>query len=144
MSDPITTLTAGVILDLALKKFLETSAGEAAKAFSQTALKKMDDLRQVIWAKLRGKPRFEAVKKDIEQQAQITPEQLKQLEPYLQIAMDEDQAFARQIQQLAHEITLEQVQDNSAMNQTNYGGTNYQVKTGKDNTNYFGGSHHHR
>ncbi len=29
------------------------------------------------------------------------------------------------------------------MNQTNYGGTNYQTNTGPNNTNFFGGEHHH-
>jgi len=44
---------------------------------------------------------------------------------------------------IAHQITLEQIQDNSSMNQTNYGGTNYQAKTGDKNTNFFGGTHDH-
>ncbi len=36
-----------------------------------------------------------------------------------------------------------QIEDSSSMNQINYGGTNYQLKTGPENTNFFGGEHHH-
>ncbi len=54
--------------------------------------------------------------------------------------MDEDIQFASEIRMIAHEIMLEQVEDNRSMVQINYSGTNYQTQTGKDNTNFFGGN----
>ncbi len=86
---------------------------------------------------------MEEVKAIVEQKAEISQEQVNQLAAYLQVAMDDDPQFAREIQMIAHEITLMQVEDNSNMTQINYGGTNYQTKTGADNTNFFGGSHYH-
>lgn len=137
------TLTATAIATLALTKFLEGSAGKAAEKFTEAAFVKMDDLRKQIWAKLRGRPRVEEVKAAVETQKQISEAQINQLAAYLQVAMDEDPQFAKQIQALAHEITLMQIADNSSMIQNNYGGTNYQTKTGANNTNFFGGTHTH-
>jgi len=42
------TLTVGAIAALAFTKFLETSAGEAAKKLSPAVLNKMEALRQKI------------------------------------------------------------------------------------------------
>ncbi len=137
------TLTATTIATLAFTKFLEGSAGKAAEKFTEAALAKMDELRKQIWAKLRGRARVEEVKAVVEQSAQMTSAQVNQLAAYLQVAMDEDPQFATQIQTLAHEITLMQIEDNSSQTQINYGGTNYQTKTGANNTNFFGGNHSH-
>ena len=137
------TLTATAIATLAFTKFLEGSAGKVAEKFTEAAIAKMDELRKQIWAKLRGRARVEEVKTSIETTAQINQAQVNQIAAYLQVAMDEDPQFDRQIQALAHEITLMQIEDNSSMTQINYGGTNYQTKTGADNTNFFGGTHHH-
>ncbi|NJN88378.1 MAG: hypothetical protein HC881_21440 [Leptolyngbyaceae cyanobacterium SL_7_1] len=83
------------------------------------------------------------MKAAVEQKQQITQEQINQLAAYLQVAMDDDPQFSREVQRLAYDITLMQVEDNSSMTQINYGGTNYQTKTGADNTNFFGGTHQH-
>jgi len=53
--EPVTTLTAAVIANLAFQKFVEAGAGELAKKFTTDAMAKMDDLRQKIMARLRGK-----------------------------------------------------------------------------------------
>ena len=142
MVDPV-SLTASAIATLAFTKFLEGSAGKVAEKFTEGAIARMDDLRQKIWVKLRGRPRVEAVKATVETTKQMTQTEVNQLAAYLQVAMDEDASFAREIQAIAHEITLMQIEDNSSMTQVNYGGTNYQTKTGADNTNFFGGTHNH-
>jgi hypothetical protein len=59
MTDPA-TLTATAIATLAFTKFLESSAGKAAERFTEAAIAKMDELRQQIWAKLRGRSRLDA------------------------------------------------------------------------------------
>ncbi len=46
------SLTAAIIIELAFKKFLETSAGELSKKFTVTAITKMDELRKIIWKSL--------------------------------------------------------------------------------------------
>jgi hypothetical protein len=56
MPDPVTTtLTASAIATLAFQKFIESGAGELAKKFTEEAITKMDDLRQKVVEKLRGK-----------------------------------------------------------------------------------------
>ena len=130
-------VAAGVIANLALQKFVETGAGKAAEKLAEGAVAKLDDLRKMIWAKLRGQP-VEKVKATIEQKKPITQAEIDQVAESLQVAMDSDPKFAKEAQMLAHEITLMQVEDNSSMNQTNYGGTNYQTKAGNNNTNIFG------
>jgi hypothetical protein len=131
-------IAAGAIANLALQKFVEMGAGKAAEKLAEGAVVKLDNLRQMIWAKLRGQPPVEKVKAIVEQKQPITQAQIDQVAAYLQVAMDSDPKFAKDAQMLAHEITLMQVEDNSSMNQTNYGGTNYQTKTGDNNTNIFG------
>lgn len=138
------TITAATIATLAFTKFLEGSAGKAAEKFTEAAIVKMDDLRKLVWAKLIGRdPDLRQTAQVIEQSRQITPEQMEEITAHLQIAMKKEPQFAQQVQTLAHEITLMQIEDKSSMNQINYGGTNYQVKTGVDNTNFFGGTHNH-
>jgi hypothetical protein len=138
------TITATAIATLAFQKFIEAGAGELAKQFTQDAIKKMDDLRKLVWSKLIHRdPDLRPTAHAIEQSHKVTAEQLEEITAHLQIAMKKEPQFAQQVQTIAHEITLMRIEDNSSMNQTNYGGTNYQVKTGVDNTNFFGGTHNH-
>jgi len=120
MADPLTTLTAGAIATLALQKFIESGMGELSKKFSTEAIAKMDTLLKRILAKLRGKPRVEEVKATIDHNQKITPEQINQIAAYLQVAMDEDPQFARDIQTLAQEISAGKLIDQSNMVQNNY------------------------
>jgi hypothetical protein len=120
MADPVTTLTASAIATLAFQKFIESGAGELAKRFSTEAISKMDTLRKRIWSKLQGKPRVENVKAAIEQNHNITPEQVNQIAAYLQVAMDEDSQFANDIRMLAQEINAGKLIDQSNMTQVNY------------------------
>mgnify|MGYP006281890041 FL=1 len=120
MADPVTTLTASAIATLAFQKFIDSAAGELAKKFSTEAIAKMDTLLKRIWAKLRGKPRVEEVKATLDQTHNITPEQVNQIAAYLQVAMDEDPQFARDIQMLAQEINAGKLIDQSNMVQNNY------------------------
>jgi hypothetical protein len=120
MVDPVTTLTASAIANLAFQKFIESGAGELAKKFSTEAIAKMDTLLKRIWFKLRGKPRVEEVKVAIDQSHKITPEQVNQIAAYLQVAMDEDPQFANDIRLLAQEINAGKLVDQSHMTQNIY------------------------
>lgn len=140
MTDPI-SLTAGAIATLALQKFVESGAGELAKKFTTEAIMKIGLLWERIKTKLKGKS-------DKLDEALVKVEQgdlasLDTVTKHLDVAMEDYPDFATEIRTIAHEITLNQIQDSSSMNQTNYGGTNYQTKTGDKNTNFFGGSHAH-
>ncbi|MHC5748577.1 MAG: hypothetical protein ACYTXT_43410 [Nostoc sp.] len=130
-------LTAGAIATLAFTKAFE----KTIEKFTEAALVKMDELRKKIWEKLQGKS--QRVDEALVKVAQGDCTALDTVTKYLDVAMEDYPEFAAEIQMLAHEITLQQIQDNSRMNQYNYGGTNYQVKTGVDNTNFFGGTHNH-
>ncbi|GBO55861.1 hypothetical protein APA_4011 [Pseudanabaena sp. lw0831] len=106
MADPL-TLTAGAIANLAFQKFIESGAGELAKKFTTEAIAKMDELRQAIWNKLRGK----SVKVD---EALAKAEQgdrtaMETLIKNLDVAMDEDDIFAKLLQRLAQEVKAGEV-----------------------------------
>jgi len=119
MTDPV-TITASTIATLALQKFIESGAGELAKKFTTDAIAKMETLRRRIWAKLSGKPRIEEIKSSIEKTPKVTPEQINQIAAYLQVAMDEDPAFAQELKVLAQEINAGKLVDQSTMTQNNY------------------------
>jgi len=140
MTDPITTLTASAIATLAFQEFVKSGAGELAKKFTAEAISKMGQLRELIWNRLAGKhPAADAA---IEKAKAGDSESINTIAKLLDVELL-DNDFAGQVRAIAHEITLLQIEDNSSMNQTNYGGTNYQTKTGANNTNFFGGDHKH-
>jgi hypothetical protein len=67
MADPITTLTASAIATLAFQEFIKSGAGELAKKFTAEAIAKMEQLRELIWNRLRGKhPAVEQVLKEVQ------------------------------------------------------------------------------
>lgn len=138
--EPVTTLTAAAIADLAFKKFIESGAGELAKKFTEGAIAKMDALRQKIWNKMRGKPTAEAALTSVEQGSKA---EFDRLIAYLQVAMDDDRQFADEIQSMAQEIRAGKIQDNSSMIQNNYdSSTGYQTKV-EGGTAFVGGTHYH-
>ena len=106
MVDPV-TLTVGSIAVLAFTKFLESSAGEAAKKLTPAVLDKIDTLRQTIWAKLRGIPDVDELNATAEKGGPVDEQNVKLLTPYLEAAMKADPAFDQQIRQLASEINQE-------------------------------------
>ncbi len=67
MVEPV-SLTAAAIATLAFTKFLESGSGELGKKFTETAIAKIEHLRQKIWEKLRGKPKAESALVAVEKQ----------------------------------------------------------------------------
>ncbi len=138
--EPVTTLTAAAIADLAFRKFIESGAGELAKKFTEGAIVKMDALRQKIWDKMRGKPSAETAITSIEQGSTA---ELDRLVAYIQVAMDDDAQFADEIRLMAQQINAGKIQDNSSMTQNNYdSSTGYQTKI-EGGTAFVGGTHYH-
>ena len=104
MSDP---LTAGVLVGLAVQKFVESSAGELAKKFTTEAIAKIPELWQQIKNKLKGK----SAKVD---EALVKLESgdrtaIETITKNLDVALDDDETFAALLQKLAQEINAGQV-----------------------------------
>ena len=135
--EPISSLTTGVITELAFKKFLETSAGELAKKFTNQAIQKMDKLRQMIFNKLKGNPKAE---NEINAIQSRTKSNLDRLIVYLEDAMEDDKDFANKIILLAQEINAGKLQDNSNMtmiNTDNARGVQNRIEGGTNNSNNY-------
>ena len=109
-------LTVSSIATLAFQKFLEAGAGDLGKKFSQEALSKMEQLRKLIWDKLKGNQKSQAALTEVEKGSKAD---LDRVISYLQVAMDDDDQFAQQVQTLAREIKAGKIQDNSSMTQIN-------------------------
>lgn len=114
--EPVTTLTASAIATLAFQKFIEAGAGELAKKFSQAAIAKMQELRSLIWSKLKGNPDAESALANVEQGSE---EDLADVATYLKAVMKHDQEFATQVQAMAQEINAGKLVDQSSMTQIN-------------------------
>jgi len=91
------TLTAAAIATLAFTKSIETVTEELTKG----VLSKLEQLRDKIWQKLKGKPKAEEALKKVEQGSK--PE-LEEVAVYLQEAMDDDEEFSQEVKTLAQEI----------------------------------------
>ena len=111
--EPVTTLTAAVIADLAFRKFIESGAGELAKKFTEGAIVKMDALRQKIWDKLRGSSTKLDEALDKAQTGDLTS--VGTIAKYLDVAMEDYPDFAEEVRGLVQEIHAGKIQDNSSM-----------------------------
>ena len=101
------TLTAGVLVSLAVQKFIESSACELAKKFTTEAIAKIPELWQQIKNKLKGK----SAKVD---EALVKLESgdrtaIDTITKNLDVALDDDETFAALLQKLAQEINAGQV-----------------------------------
>jgi predicted ribosome quality control (RQC) complex YloA/Tae2 family protein len=131
-------LTAGVIVKLAFTKVFETTI----EKFTESAIAKMEPLRQKIADKLRGNTKAEnalaAAKKGSKQD-------LEKVAAYLQVVMNEEPDFAQEIQTIAREIEAGKLQDNSSMTQNNshnHNSPGFQTRVDGGPT-FIGGTSHH-
>ncbi|MEH2130852.1 MAG: hypothetical protein V7K86_09370 [Nostoc sp.] len=136
----ITLAAAEAIAKVAFGKFFESSVGKLGEKFTETGLKKIDELYQTIRKRLSGNPGAKDALTDVEQGNQ---EALQRVAVYLLDVMKADGNFATDVQKIADEINIHRVEDNSSQNQYNYGGQNYQTETGENNTNQFGNTIHY-
>ena len=95
-------LTATTIAALAFNEFIKSGAGELAKKSIGGGIEGVKKLRDFIKSKFAGNQRAEVAIAEIEQQG--TEESLTKLTEYLDLEMDEDQAFATEIRQIAQQI----------------------------------------
>ncbi|NEP35248.1 MAG: hypothetical protein F6K10_35835 [Moorea sp. SIO2B7] len=80
----------------------------------------MDNLRKMIWDKLRGNPKAEKAMMAVEQGSN---QELDRLAVYVQDAMEDDQQFASEIKAIAKEIHAGKLQENISMTQNNRNNT---------------------
>jgi hypothetical protein len=113
MAEPITTLTAIKLLELAFTKMLESGASEAGKKFTEAALRKIDDLRQAIVSRLQGGS--ERVNQALEKLEQGDRSGLDTVAEHLDAIMNEFPEFAQEIQAIASAVNTGKLQDSSSM-----------------------------
>lgn len=128
MVDPVSALTAGVIVDLAARKFIESGVGKLAEKFTEAAIQKMGDLWNRIKTRLGGKS--EKLDEAIVRVEQGDRAALETVTKYLDVTMEDYPEFAAEIRQLAQEIHAGKIQDNSSMvmNISGEQNTGYQTK----------------
>jgi hypothetical protein len=119
MAEPITVLTASVIAQLAFSEFIKSGAGELAKKSLSGAIDLVNDLRKRIRMKFQGNSRVETVLAEVEQQGTSTA--LDKMTKYLDIEMDEDDAFATELRQIAQQIVNVQNQNATMRQYNSYG-----------------------
>ncbi|NEO68667.1 hypothetical protein [Moorena sp. SIO3H5] len=131
-------LSAAEIATLAFKKFLESGAGELAKHFTTAAIAKMEELRKMIWDKLRDNYKAENALTAVEKGSSSD---LERVADYLKVIMNEQPEFAKEIQAIAQEIHTGKIHDNSSktMNVNDNGkGLQNNIDNIEGGTNYFG------
>jgi hypothetical protein len=110
MVDPVTTITAGAIVQLAFQSFLSPEAGKASasklsESLTEKVLTQMGELRQKIWGRLRFKSRkMQALSTAVRQTQQVTSAQIDDIAAYLRMEMEYDDRFATELKQLAERI----------------------------------------
>lgn len=109
------------------KKFIEATIGKVAEKFTETAIQKMNELRQVIWNKLRGIPDAETALKQAETGSENA---IRDVADLVSIAMRKDQAFAEQVGAIVKTIYANQIQGDHGQIQNIYDqGTGIQSQT---------------
>lgn len=121
MTDPIVTIAATEILKLAFNEFIKTSSGEAAKKLTGEAFTKADDLRKKIVSWFKNKQHINAEKAIVLIQNESSLEALNKLTTYLDDEMETEPAFARELQQVAQQISNIQSQDSSSRQYNSFG-----------------------
>lgn len=140
MTDPVTTIAAGAILNLAFQEFAKSGAGEVAKKTVEGSIALAKKLRDKITARFQGNAKAEAAIATLENDN--SPAALNRLEVYLDDAMADDPVFAGELRQVAQQII-------NIQNQNTEGDRTYNQKAGRDlfnvekiegGSNKFGGS----
>jgi predicted amino acid racemase len=112
MSDP---LTAGVLVGLAVQKFVESGAGELAKKFTTEAIAKIPELWQQIKNKLQG--RSAKVDEALVKLESGDRSGIDTVTKNLDVVLDDEPEFANELKLLAQTIQAGKIQDNSTMTQ---------------------------
>ena len=143
MIEQLTLLLATPIAKAILDKFYEGVGSKLGEKAVELLPEKVKQLGQLVWAKcLRGKPGTDEM---LQKAANGSAADQKKLADYVHQVLESDATLKQEAQKLADEIHLEVNNDFGQMTQINRDqSTGYQTKTGTDNKNFFGGTHHHQ
>ncbi|MBD2319057.1 hypothetical protein [Phormidium tenue] len=117
--EPITAIAAAEIVKIAFQEFAKSGAGELAKKSVGGAIDLVKNLRDKIKAKFQGNERAEKALAEVEQNGNSTA--LDKVTKHLDLELDEDEAFATEVRQIAQQIINIQNQNNSSREYNNYG-----------------------
>ena len=140
MMEPVTTATAiaaAKLVELAFNEFIKSGAGEIAKKTVGGAIDLVKNLRDKIKAKFQGNERAEKALAEVEIEGNSAA--LDKVTKYLDLELDEDEAFATEVRQIAQQIINIQKQNNSSREYNNYGRDQINIETIQGNPK-FGGS----
>jgi hypothetical protein len=116
MIDPA-TIAASAIAKLAFDEFVKSGAGEAAKKTVGGAIELVKALRDRIKAKFEGNERAAAAFAEMERDGSEAA--LEKVSKYLDLEMDEEEGFADEVRQIAHQIINIQNQSTTQIKQQN-------------------------
>ena len=114
----ITAIAAAEIVKIAFQEFAKAGAVELAKKSVGGAIDLIKNLRDKIKAKFQGNERVEKALTEVEQG---NSEALGKVVKYLDIELDKDEVFAKEVRQIAQQIINIQNQNNSSREYNNYG-----------------------
>jgi hypothetical protein len=128
--EPVTTATAiaaAKLVELAFNEFVKSGAGEIAKKTVGSAIDLVKNLRDKIKAKFQGNERAEKALAEVEKDGNSAA--LDKVTKYLDLELDEDEAFATEVRQIAQQIINIQNQNNSSREYKNYGRDQINIET---------------
>jgi hypothetical protein len=108
MIDPA-TIAASAIVKIAFDEFVKSGAGAAAKETVAGAVELVKTLQARIRAKFQGNERATAALDNVEQNGSEAA--LEKVGKYLDLEMNEEQGFADEVRQMAHQIINIQIQN---------------------------------
>jgi hypothetical protein len=114
----ITAIAAAEIVKIAFQEFAKSGAGELAKKSVGGAIDLIKNLRDKIKAKFQDNERVEKALAEVEQG---NSEALGKVTKYLDIELDEDKVFAKEVRHIAQQIINIQNQNSSSREYNNYG-----------------------
>jgi cytochrome c551/c552 len=115
--EPLATLTAGAIAQLAFSEFVKSGAGEVAKKSLGGAIEIAKHLRSKIATRFKGNSQAEAALVEVRRHGNLAS--LEEVIKYLDVEMKKDKAFATGLQQVAQQIISYQSQNASLLRQQN-------------------------
>lgn len=130
MMEPVTTATAIAatkLVELAFNEFVKSGAGEIAKKTVGSTIDLVKNLRDKIKAKFQGNERAEKALAEVEKEGNSAA--LDKVTKYLDLELDEDEAFAKEVRQIAQQIINIQNQNNSSREYNNYGRDQINIET---------------
>ena len=125
--EPITAIAAAEIVKIAFQEFAKSGAGELAKKSVGGAIDLVKNLRDKIKAKFQGNERAEKALAEVEKEGNSAA--LDKVTKYLDLELDEDEAFATEVRQIAQQIIKIQNQNNSSREYNNYGRDQINIET---------------